>query len=172
MINWNNLEYELGSYFGSQRAKSEQEAAKYIAETYDRYVKLGKTQYGNSILSSVPKTFETFIYLGLMDARNGKNLQRTSQRISQGIVEYWRNVTMQITIPPPGSIQTVTNVITFSGILINISIRNTQNVRLLPKTLTLGFKTHIQTITGINTALVPIPSGGTVPTPFPWTGIR
>ena len=172
MINWNNLENNLVSHFESQRDKSEQDTAKYIAETYDRYVKLGKTQYGNSILSSVPKTFETFIYLGLMDARNGKNLQRTSQRISQGIVAYWLNVTLQITIPPPGSIQTVTNVIAFPGIPITISIRNTQNVRLLAKTLTLGFKTHIQTITGINTALVPIPGGGTVPTPFPWTGIK
>ena len=172
MIDWNAFENNLVSYFESQRAKSEDDAAKYISELYDRYVKLGVTQYRNTIATSNTKTLKSFIFLGLTDARNGLNLQRTSQRISQGVMLYWRGVTMGVEFPPPGSIQVVTNVITFPGIPFNILIRNSTSTRALARNLTLGLKTHALTISGINTSLVPVPGGPPVPTPFPWKGLK
>ncbi len=172
MINWNNFEDDLVSYFKSRHAKSEEDGAKYITDTYDRYVKLGTTQYGNSILSSKTQALQTFIYAGLLDARNGNNLQRTSQRISQGIILYWLGIKMGTTFPPPSSTSVVSNVIIFPGIPINIAIRNTQNIKLLAKTLVLGFKSHMLTIMGINTSLVPTPSGAPIPIPFEWVGIK
>jgi hypothetical protein len=172
MINWTQFESDLKSYFNSKRAKGENDAANHIADLYDRYVRFGKEQYGNSILTSNKDVLAKFIYLGFLAGRNGQPLSKVSERVSQGILLYWAGVTMQITIPPPGSIQSVSNVITFPGVPLNIRFSNTLDKTQLARNLTLGFKTHIITVMGVNTALVPVPGGGTVPTPFPWTGIK
>jgi hypothetical protein len=172
MINWNKFQSDLESYFTRHQAKSESDMAKYIADLYDRYVKFGKEQYGNSILSSDKTILERFIYLGLLNARSGQPLRKTSERFSQGILLYWGKVKMQTLVPPPTAVQSVSNVITLPGIPLNIPISNTFDKKLLAKNLTLAFKTHLLTVTGVNTGLVPVPGGGTVPTPFPWIGIK
>jgi len=172
MIDWNKFENDLASYFTRHQAKSEKDMANHIADLYDRYVRFGKEQYGNSILTSKKDIMAKFIYLGLLGARNKQETDKTSQRISQGVLLYWIGVKMQMVVPPPGSIQSISNVITFPGLPLNIRISNTVNKTLLAKNLILGFKTHIQTVTGVNTGLVPVPGGGTVPTPFPWVGIK
>lgn len=171
-IIWNNFQQELTAYLKGHQAKSEKDLSEWLADKYDSYIKLGKEQYGNGILSANKSVFEKYIYIALLDARRGKPLKDVAFKIATGVVLYWTTVKMKIEIPPPGAISVVTNIVTLPGIPIRFPIRNTQDSSVLAKSLILCFKTHAQTIQGVNTALVPIPGGGTVPTPFPWVGVH
>lgn len=171
-IDWNLFENQITSYLKGHRAKSEKDLATFLADKYDLFIKTGKEQYGNGILSANKKLLENYIYLALLDARRGKPLDDVSKKISAGTVLYWTTVSMQTLVPPPGAVSVVTNVVTFVGIPLKFPIKNTSDSSVLAKNLIISFKLHASTVQGINTALVPIPGGGTVPTPFPWVGIK
>jgi hypothetical protein len=171
-IPWEQFENQITSYLKGHQAKSEKDLAEFLANKYDTYIKMGKEQYGNGILSADKALLENYIYIALLDARRGKPLDDVSKKIAIGVVLYWTTVKMQILVPPPGAVSVVTNVVAFPGTPIKFPIKNTKDPSVLAKNLIFCFKIHATTITGINTALVPVPGGGTVPTPFPWTGIK
>jgi len=171
-ILWEQFENQITSYLKGYQAKSEKDLAEFLANKYDTYIKTGKEQYGNGILSANKSLLENYIYLALLDARRGKPLDDVSKKIAAGVVLYWTTVKMQTIVPPPGAISVVTNVVTFPGTPIKFPIKNTKDPSVLAKNLIFSFKIHANTVLGINTALVPLPAGGTVPTPFPWTGIK
>ena len=109
--------------------------------------------------------------MGLREAKNGKDLVEVSKRFSTGLLSYWLNAQMKIDVPPPGSISVVANKITLPGVPFTFPIRNTLDAKVLAKAITNAFRIHSYTIQGITTALVPVGTT-TVPTPFPWTGIK
>jgi len=170
MIPWTNFENEIKTYLSGHRAKSEKDLAKFISDKYDSFIKLGKTQYQNGVASANKSLLENHVYTALLDARRNVPLTEVSRKISAGIVLYWTSVKMQIFIPPPGAISVVTNVVVFPGTPINFSIVNTADSSVLAKSLINSFRVHSLSIKGINTALIPVPAG-TVPTPFPWSGL-
>jgi len=171
-IPWNIFENQTKTYLSGYQAKSEKDLAKFLSDKYDSYIKTGKTQYQNGIVSANKSLLENYIYIALLDARRGKPLDDVSKKIALGVVLYWTTVKMQIMVPPPGAVSVVTNVVTYPGTPIKFPIKNTKDPSVLAKNLIFCFKIHANSITGINTALVPIPGGGTIPTPFPWIGIK
>lgn len=171
MINWTQFENEIASYLNSKLAKSEDDLAKKIADTYDKVVKAGVNQYQAGILTSNKDVLKTFISIALKDAKNGKKLIDVSKRFSTGVLAYWYGVKMRIDVPPPGAVSVVTNVITLPGVPFTFPIINTSDSKVLAKSMTNAFRIHSNTIQGLTTALVSV--GTTlVPTPYPWTGIR
>ena len=171
-IAWDLFENQITSYLKGHQAKSEKDLATFLADKYDLFIKTGKEQYGNGILSANKSLLENYIYLALLDARRGKPLDDVSKKISSGAVLYWTTVSMQLLIPPPGAISVVSNVVTFFGTPIKFPIKNTSDSSVLAKNLIFSFKIHASMIQGINTALVPAPPGQPIPTPFPWVGIK
>lgn len=171
-IQWDILEDQLAQFLKTHRAQSERDTANYLSDKYDIFIKTGRTQYGNGIATSNKTVLNNFIYLALLDAKRGKPLDKVADKISLGIVLYWRSVTMQIIIPPPTAISVVTNVVVFPGTAIKFPIRNTTDASVFSKNLILSFKLHVKLIKGINTALVPAPPGNPVPVAFAWSGIE
>ena len=96
-----------------------------------------------------------------------------SNIVSGGLIGFWASGTLGFTIPPPGSIQVVSNVVTFPGNLqrINFSLNRTDR-REFAKNLVQMFRLHLMSLTGITTSLVPQPTGAPIPIPFPWSGYR
>lgn len=170
-IDWNLFENKITNYLIGRSAKSEDDLAKYIADTYDQTVMFGLNQYNEGILTTKKDILETFIVLALKEAKGGKNLIEVSKRFSTGVLLYWRSATMKIDIPPPGAVSVITNVITSPGVPFTFQIYNTTDPKVLAKSMTSVFKIHAFTIQGITTAMVPIGTS-LVPTPFPWIGIK
>lgn len=171
MINWTQFENDILSYLELKQAKSEDDLAKKISDSYDQVVKLGVNQYQEGILSTDKSILKTFIAQGLREAKNGKDLVEVSKRFSTGVLSYWYSVKMKIDVPPPGAVSVVTNIITLPGVPFTFPIINTLDSKVLAKTITNVFKIHSYTIQGITTALVPVGTS-LVPTQFPWVGIK
>jgi len=171
MINWTQFENDIASYLDLKQAKSEDDLAKKISDTYDQVVKLGVNQYQEGILSTNKDTLKTFISQGLREAKNGKDLITVSKRFSAGVIAYWYSAKMKIDVPPPGAVSVVTNIITLPGVPFTFPISNTLDPKVLAKAMTNVFKIHSYTIQGMTTALVPVGTS-LVPTPFPWFGIK
>lgn len=171
MINWQQFENDIASYLDLKQAKSEDDLAKKICDTYDLTIKPGVNQYQEGILSTNKDVLKLFISQGLREAKNGKDLITVSKRFSTGVISYWYGVKMKIDVPPPGAVSVVTNIITLPGVPFTFPIINTLDPKILAKSMTNAFKVHSNTIQGITTALVPIGTS-LVPTQFPWTGIK
>jgi len=171
MINWTQFENDIASYLDLKQAKSEDDLAKKISDTYDQVITLGMNQYQEGILSTTKDILKTFISQGLREAKNGKDLIAVSKRFSTGVLGYWYNAKMKIDVPPPGAVSVITNVISLPGVPFTFPIRNTLDPKILAKAIATAFKLHSNTIQGITTALVPVGTS-LVPTPFPWTGIK
>ena len=122
MILWDNFQLELSSFLKTYRAKNEREASSYIANKYNSYIKTGKDQYGNGIASSNVDILKNNFYLGLIYGKGGKSKNQIVQKFSQGVLLYWRAVTLELSIPPPTSVSIVSNIITFPGNVVNFNI--------------------------------------------------
>lgn len=171
MIKWDMFEDQLANFFKSHRAQSEKEAAEWLSDKYDSFVKTGRDTFGNSILSSNKKILENMFFIAFIEGKRGKPINKVVEKMSLGLILYWRSATMQIVGQPPGTIKTISNNIVVPGIPITFPIRNSSDSSILAKNLILAFKLHISKVAGVNVALVPTPSGAQIPTPFPWVGI-
>lgn len=182
-INWNLFKNNLSLYFDSNVNNTDtsdklNEVASKIADEYEIAVKLGgDATFGNSIITYNKPGLQKNIAQAFRTGMNASDQTTTSQIFgnffSLGLIQFWTGSQLGIIIPPPGTVGVVTNITTVPGIIIPVlQIVNTENKTEFIDAMIDFFKQHLQTISGITTALVPTPPGVPVPTPFPWVGYQ
>lgn len=175
MINFSQFENDLVSYFGTNSDTNHpydmNHTARYIANLYDSYMLTGRdANYGNIVSVRNKLLLENALRQSFTLAYNSNRINFFSDFLYTGLVGYWTGGQLQFFIPPPGSIQVVSNNVTFPGNKQFLNVINTTDGRYFPKQLISVFKNHLLTIRGITVSLVPQPTGGPIPIPFPWNG--
>ena len=103
---------------------------------------------------------------------NVRNSTIFTSTLAPVIPTVWSGVQLQVALPPPGSVQTVSNSVVNPGTATPIPMPSaTNNPQPFVQMLTIFFQTHLGTISGVVNHLITTPSGLVTGTPIPWTGI-
>jgi len=175
-IDWTTFKQTTKNYFVSYTAKTEQQAANFIADQYEIAILTGgDLTYNNVVLTYTKPTLSAAIGNAFTQANNPAMNESVvpnffGTTISQGLIGFWSGATLAPVIPPPGSTAVVTNVVSVPGTPVpRLEVSATENEDEFIDNLIDFFTQHLQSLSGVTTALVTTPSGP-VPTPFPWVG--
>ena len=169
-INWDTTKNILVNYFKGYVAQSEDNAATFITNQYEIAVlQGGDNAYKNMVTTYNKPVLENAIKSAMKIARTTNSNSSMAQLISTGLIGYWTGGQLALIIPPPGATVVVSNMVTNPGTPQPLLVTNGDKFETFVDNLITMFKTHMVSLAGITTALVPTP-GGPVPTPFPWVG--
>lgn len=177
-INWKQFEDDIVQYIKAYSAQDEGQAAQFIVNTYDRYVKTAASDvlYNNPVIQTNPNGMIPHIREGFTIAKQdhigSQARSGLKATFAAGVLTYWVGAKLAPTFPPAGSIQVVSNDVFNPGTPPQIIIENVNDPRIFANTLRVGVQTHLLTVSGITVSLVPQPSGPPIPIPFPFVGIN
>lgn len=171
-INFGQFTDDIADYFESYAARNENDAARFITNLYVINMLQGTDAFfGNVVVGFNKQALESALFNAFNTAFNGNTNVHFSQAVSVGLIGFWTGGTLAFAIPPPISIQVVSNNVTVPGTPQTLRVRNTTSFREFANELVQMFRRHLLSINGITVSLVPAP-GAPVPTPFPWSGYR
>lgn len=190
-INFGQFTNEIASFFGDPHPDGDfgarqtrpervgrEDTARFITNKYVENILQGTdASFGNIAVGFNKDVLEAALFnafnLGFVYRPKQGFSTIFSNIVSTGLIGFWSGGTLGFAIPPPGSIQVVSNVVTFTGSpqIINFSLNRTDR-REFAINLVQMFRKHLMTLTGITTSLVPQPTGPPIPIPFPWSFIR
>ena len=150
--------------------------AKQIASWYDKAIRQSGQDalYGNSVLQANKPALQSALQSALQTASKNKTpsaYQQIAVALQTGIIAYWTGATLELTVPPPPSVQVVSNVVanpgTFQTTIPPVSDNLDQFIQI---SLIVPIQAHLLTVSGITTSLTPQPTGPPVPVPYPFQG--
>ena len=172
-INFENFENNIINYFDSFLANDESDAASFIARVYEINVKTGQdNNYGNIVQTFNKPILEQSLKSAFEIARTARKSDHFSSMISSGLIGFWTGAQLSFFIPPPGSIQVVSNLVSFPGNPQVINVQFTESNEKFAKDIVRIFKLHMLSLQGVTVSLVPQPTSPPVPITFPWVGYQ
>lgn len=172
-INFRKFTDDLSNFFESYSARDGKDTARFITNLYVTNVLQGTdASFRNVILKFNKAALENALNTAFNIAFKGNTNTHFSQVVSVGLIGFWTGGTLALVIPPPGSISIVSNIVTIPGIPQIIRTQNTTSFRAFANELVQMFRRHMASLQGITIALVPTPTGATIPTNFPWLSYR
>lgn len=172
-INFRKFTNDLSNFFESYSARDGKDTARFITNLYVTNVLQGTdASFRNVILKFNKSALENSLNSAFNIAFGGNTNAHFSQVVSVGLIGFWSGGTLAFAVPPPGSISVVSNIVINPGSPQRIKVRSTTNFKAFAIALVQMFRRHMASLQGITIALVPTPTGATIPANFPWLSYR
>ncbi len=179
MINWDGLESDIEAWFADLSEKTEDDTAKFLADSYAQTVAAATDPKMNAVVppgkeASIESAWSTSFKA--QKASADKMGAPNWLAVEANILLYWTGAMFATGIVHgghhPGT--GISNVVAAPGspgiaAAIDKAFKQ-EDAALVAKELVAGYKDHASTIAGIMTALIP-PTASS-PLPVPWTGIK
>lgn len=145
-----------------------------LADWYDNLVKSGTDAvWQNKLLSANKPALLTTLNQAFTSASQNQTASAyltIEQAIQIGIVQYWTGAQLALTVPPPPSVQVVSNAVVNPGTA-SFSLPNpSESQDAFLNAVVQTVQTHLQTVSGITVSLTPQPTGPPIPISYPWQG--
>ena len=177
MIDWSGLESKTKSWFEDLSEKTEDDTAKFLADSYAQAVSEAVDPMANAV---VPPKKEAGIEQAWSLAFKTQKASPTKLGsvnwvpVETKILLYWTAAIFSQAIPHPPTVVPVTNLVTVPGTpgiapAIDKAFKQ-EEAGKVAKELVTGYKNHAKTIAGVYTGITPPAASVTVP--VPWVGIK
>lgn len=166
-----NLQDFLENYDDSRR--QEHLAEKIVEEYVAQIVEKGTDSLSMNTLNVIPANQDGLVqgFIDMFQNSIDNNVELDLAIVVPSLIAFWAGGTLTVTGTVPGTVGTVSAVVTAPGSPIPIPFPPpVDNATEFVDTIATFFETHLPTIAFLITGLVPVSGAAPVPTPFPTVG--
>ena len=176
-INWSGLESDIKSWFEDVGEKTEDDTAKFLADSYGQAVSAAADPNGNAVIppgkeAGIEQAWSSAF--AAQKAVDNKLGPAGWVSVEGAIISFWTACVFSPAPPHPGTVTPISNNVIMPGapgIAAAIDKAFSQeDAAKTAKELVTGYKNHAASIAGMYIGLIP-PTAST-PLNVPWTGIK
>ena len=176
-INWSGLESDIKAWFEDVGEKTEDDTAKFLADSYGQAVSAAADPNGNAVIppgkeSGIEKAWSSAF--AAQKAVDNKLGPPGWVSVEGAILLFWTACPFSPAPPHPGTVTPISNIVVMPGApgvaaAIDKAF-NQEDPAKVAKELVTGYKNHAASIAGMYIGLIP-PTAST-PLNVPWAGIK